>query len=46
MPENCEECREEKGYDEIINLKCELGYNHSICKECMKSIKIKANKNK
>jgi len=44
MPENYEECREEKGYDDVIYLKCELGYAHPICKECMKAIKIKASK--
>jgi hypothetical protein len=44
MPEQCEECREEKGYDEIIVLKCDLGYEHCICEECMKAIKKKAKK--
>lgn len=44
MPETCDECREEKGYDDVITLKCDLGYEHSICKDCMKSIKKKANK--
>ena len=43
MPETCEECGEEKGYDDVITLKCEFGYEHSICKECMKTIKRKAN---
>jgi len=44
MPENCEECGDEKGYDDVINLTCDLGYDHSICKDCMKSIKRKARK--
>ena len=42
MSEQCEECGEEKGYDDVITLKCDLGYGHSICKDCMKSIKKKA----
>ena len=42
MGESCEECREEKGWDEMLCLKCDLGYEHSICKNCMKDIKIKA----
>lgn len=45
MPADCEECREEKGYDDVVCLKCDLGYEHNICKECMKAIKNKANKN-
>lgn len=42
MPETCEECREEKGYDDVVYLKCEFGYDHPICKSCMKNIKRKA----
>ncbi len=42
MPAICDECREEKGYDDVVNLICDLGYSHSICKDCMKAIKIKA----
>ena len=41
MPETCSECREEKGYDDVINHKCDLGYDHLICEDCMKSIKRK-----
>ncbi len=44
MPAQCDECNEEKGYDDVVNLRCELGYDHSICKDCMKSIKKKASK--
>lgn len=44
MPTTCEECNQEKGYDEVIGLKCDLGYEHDICKDCMKAIKKKAGK--
>ena len=44
MPTNCNECREEKGYDGVTTLKCDLGYDHSICKDCMKAIKKKGAK--
>lgn len=43
MPVQCEECGEEKGYDDVVTLECELGYGHPICLECMISIKRKAN---
>lgn len=42
MPALCEECNDEKGYDDVINLECEFGYDHSICKDCMAKIKKKA----
>jgi len=42
MGETCEECGDEKGWSELVTLKCDLGYEHSICKECMKAIKRKA----
>ena len=42
MSETCEECREETSYDDIITLKCDYGYEHSICNKCMKIIKKKA----
>ena len=42
MPEQCEECGEEKGYDDVVTLKCSLGYEHTICKDCMAAIKAKA----
>lgn len=42
MPQQCEECREEKPYDEIVVLKCNLGFEHCICKECIAKIKAKA----
>jgi len=44
MPATCEECGDEKGYDDVINLECDLGYDHSICNDCMRKIKKKANK--
>ena len=45
MPEQCQECGREVGYDEVIVLKCELGYEHIICKSCMIIIKKKAMQN-
>lgn len=44
MPATCDDCREEKGYDDVISLTCDYGYSHSICKDCMKAIKKKAGK--
>lgn len=44
MPAICDECGEEKGYDDVTTLDCDLGYEHSICKDCMKMIKKKAKK--
>ena len=44
MPEQCEECGNETGYSDCVYLECELGYSHSICKDCMKAIKKKAGK--
>lgn len=42
MPAQCDDCREEKGYGDVHTLKCNLGYEHSICKDCMIAIKVKA----
>lgn len=42
MPATCEECHEEKGYNDVVVLKCNLGYEHTICKDCMIAIKEKA----
>ena len=40
-PAICDECGEEKGYDDVVCLLCNLGYEHCICKDCMKAIKKK-----
>jgi hypothetical protein len=42
MPEICDECREEKGYDKVNVFTCDAGYEHCICNDCMKAIKRKA----
>ena len=42
MLERCEECENEIGIEDLFCLKCDLGYYHSICKDCMKAIKRKA----
>ena len=42
MPAICDECRKEKSYEDVITLKCNLGYEHNICKKCMIAIKEKA----
>jgi hypothetical protein len=46
MPTQCEECNEEKGYDDVMSLKCNLGYEHDICKNCMDNIVKKTVKGK
>ena len=35
MPENCDGCGEEKGYDDVTCIECDLKHEHVYCTDCI-----------
>lgn len=44
MPATCDKCGKEVGYEDVIVQTCDLGYEHTKCKKCVRREKNANNK--